>query len=141
VQRQGPPIGAEFQADLLQLPEHASSHAEASSWMQSILTSGLTAIRAAVGTATHVDRHMTCCWRPAPGRSSACENSTPFPGLLRLSCEPVSLQQHPLHPDFDLHKAETGSAVLPRGAQVQYDSLFKTVIEGVDLDWIPKQAS
>jgi len=25
--------------------------------------------------------------------------------------------------------------------QVQYDSLFKTVIEGVDLDWIPKQAS
>ena len=59
---------------------------------------------------------MTCCWQSAPGRSSACEDNNPFPDLLRLSCDPVSLQQYPWHLAFDLHGAETGIVVLPRSS-------------------------
>ncbi len=52
----------------------------------------------------------------APGRFSACEKSSPFPDLLRLSYDPVSLSEYPLHPAFELHEAKSGSAALPRGA-------------------------
>ncbi len=52
----------------------------------------------------------------APGRLSACENGSPFPDLLRLSYDPFSLSEYPLHPAFELHEAESGSSALPRGA-------------------------
>ncbi len=52
----------------------------------------------------------------APGTFSACENSTPFPDLLRFSYDPASLSGYPLHPAFELREAESGSAALPTGA-------------------------